>query len=109
MFSAVKRQNLRRLNSWRPPFLSSFLSPRPLPLPLAPLLGGGMSNSFYEFNVGCVQYQLLAVAAFASEESGDFHLHSRPGCRYQARLAPASICSESWLSLKFTTGMPAGV
>src|SRR5450759_1948175 len=87
IFSAVKRQNLRRLNSWRPPFLSSFLSPRPLPLPLAPLLGGGMSNSFYEFNVGCVQYQLLAVAALAGEESGDFHLHSRPGCRHQTRFA----------------------
>src|SRR5487761_1946910 len=87
MFSAVKRQNLRRLNSWRPPFLSSFLSPRPLPLPLAPLLGGGMSNSFYEINVGCVQYQLLALAAFAGEESGDFHLHSRLGCRHQARFA----------------------
>ena len=36
--------------------------------------------------------------------------HSRPPGRHgAARLAPASICAEAWLSLKLTTGMPAGV
>src|SRR3954468_7375806 len=86
-FSAVKRQNLRRRNNARCPL--SFLSlpnfPLPLPLPFSPLRGG-MSCSFYEFDVGYVQHQLFRALAFRAQESLDLDLRLQRRLRQQLRL-----------------------
>src|SRR5690606_26444944 len=82
-FSAVKRQNLRRLNSAR---LPSRRRPSFLRAPLRPRLGAAMLYSFLEFDGVHMQHQLPARSTLRGQEPAELQTYPEGRACDQLRL-----------------------